>query len=101
MKILISGAAGFICGYLIQDLLEHGYEIVGLDNFSKYGRVQKSYEAHPRYTFVEGDAKDVALIKELLADCDHFVAAAADNGRGVTSAGTVPRAHWIPSKIIF
>src|SRR6516162_7720662 len=77
MKVLISGAAGFICGYLIQDLLEHGYEIVGLDNFSKYGQVQKSFEAHPRYTFVEGDAKDVALIKELLADCDHFVAAAA------------------------
>jgi nucleoside-diphosphate-sugar epimerase len=77
MKILVSGAAGFICGYLIQELLEHGYEVVGLDNFSKYGRSQKSYDRHPRYRLVEGDAKDARLLQELLEGCDHFVAAAA------------------------
>jgi UDP-glucose 4-epimerase len=77
MKILITGASGFICGYLIDELLQNGYEVVGLDNFSKYGRVSKSYDTHPRYTFVEADAKDADLLKELLNDCDHFVAAAA------------------------
>lgn len=77
MKILVTGSAGFICGYLIQELLDAGYEIVGLDNFSKYGRAEKSYDSHPRYRFVEGDAKDVALLKDLIADCDHFVASAA------------------------
>jgi UDP-glucose 4-epimerase len=77
MKILVSGAAGFICGYLIQELLENGHDVVGLDNFSKYGRSKKSYDAHPCYQFAEGDAKDSGLMKELLADCDHFVAAAA------------------------
>ncbi len=77
MKVLISGAAGFICGYLLQELLEQGYEVVGLDNFSKYGRSEKSYDRHPCYRFVEGDAKDAGLLRELLADCDHFVAAAA------------------------
>jgi len=77
MKILVTGAAGFICGYLIQDLLDAGYEVVGLDNFSKYGRAEKSYDNHPKYKFVEGDAKNVGLMKELVADCDHFVAAAA------------------------
>ncbi len=77
MKVLVTGAAGFICGYLIQELLDHGFEVVGLDNFSKYGRSQKSYDNHPRYRFVEGDAKDVELLKDLLSDCDHFVAAAA------------------------
>jgi UDP-glucose 4-epimerase len=77
MKILVTGASGFICGYLIQELLQNGYIVVGLDNFSKYGRVSKSYDTHPRYTFVEADAKDADLLKELLSDCDHFVAAAA------------------------
>lgn len=77
MKILVTGAAGFICGYLIEELLQAGHEVVGLDNFSKYGQVAKSYDRHQRYTFVRGDAKDVTLLKELLADCDHFVAAAA------------------------
>jgi nucleoside-diphosphate-sugar epimerase len=77
MKVLITGAAGFICGYLIQELLEAGHEVIGLDNFSKYGRTDKSYSANSRYKFVEGDAKNTDLLKELMADCDHFVAAAA------------------------
>jgi nucleoside-diphosphate-sugar epimerase len=77
MKILVTGASGFICGYLIEELLEAGYEVLGLDNLTKYGRVHKSYDNHPRYSFLKGDAKDVSLLKELLSDCDHFVAAAA------------------------
>ena len=28
----------------------------GIDNFSKYGQVAKSYDDHPDYQFVEGDA---------------------------------------------
>jgi UDP-glucose 4-epimerase len=77
MKILVTGAAGFIAGYLISELLDSGYEVTGLDNFSKYGRVEKSYDSHPRYQLAEGDAKDTELLKVLLNDCDHFVAAAA------------------------
>ncbi len=49
MKILVTGAAGFISGYLVEELLDHGHEVVGIDNFSKYGRVAKSYDDHPRY----------------------------------------------------
>ncbi|MGH2428177.1 MAG: NAD-dependent epimerase/dehydratase family protein [Candidatus Limnocylindria bacterium] len=77
MRVLVTGAAGFICGYLIEELLQAGHEVTGLDNFSKYGRVVKSYDEHPRYRFVEGDAKDVALMTELAADCDQVMAAAA------------------------
>jgi nucleoside-diphosphate-sugar epimerase len=77
LKILVTGSAGFICGYLIQELLDNGHQVVGLDNFSKYGHSEKSYDQHPGYRFVEGDAKDVSLLMDLLADCDHFVAAAA------------------------
>jgi UDP-glucose 4-epimerase len=77
MKILVTGAAGFINGYLVPELLEAGHEVVGLDDFSKYGRLTKSYDDHSRYRFVEGDAKDVELMRELAADCDQIVAAAA------------------------
>jgi nucleoside-diphosphate-sugar epimerase len=77
MKALVTGASGFIAGYLIADLIEHGYEVIGLDNHSKYGAVEKSYSKHSRYRLVEGDAKNVGLLKDLLAECDHFVAGAA------------------------
>ena len=77
MKVLVTGAAGFINGYLVPELLEAGHEVLGLDDFSKYGRLAKSYDDHPRYRFVEGDAKDSALMRELASDVDQIVAAAA------------------------
>src|SRR3954464_9383879 len=75
MRILVTGAAGFINGYLVPELLDAGHEVIGLDDFSKYGRLTKSYDTHPGYRFVEGDAKDKALMCELAADCDQVVAA--------------------------
>lgn len=77
MKVLITGAAGFIGGYLVEELLAHGYEVVGVDNFSKYGELRQSSERHPRYRLIRADAKDSALLRELLLDCDHFIAGAA------------------------
>jgi UDP-glucose 4-epimerase len=83
MNILVTGSAGFIGGYLVQELLDNGHTIVGLDNYSKYGRVEKSYDSHPRYRFVEGDVKNVDLLKELVSDCDQVVSMAAIIG-GIT-----------------
>src|SRR6188768_1656503 len=77
MRILVTGAAGFINGYLVPELLEAGHDVIGLDDFSKYGRLAKSYDEHPCYRFVEGDAKDTALLRELSADVDQIVASAA------------------------
>jgi UDP-glucose 4-epimerase len=76
-KVLVTGSAGFIGGYVVEELLARGNQVVGLDNYSKYGPVTRSYDSHPDYTFVEGDARDVDLVAELLSDCDHFIAGAA------------------------
>jgi len=76
-QVLVSGSAGFIGGYVVEELLKRGYSVIGVDNFSKYGKVRKSYDDHPHYQLVEGDARDVALMTELLTDCDHFIAGAA------------------------
>src|ERR1700728_3602835 len=76
-QVLVSGSAGFIGGYLVEELLARGYAVVGIDNFSKYGKVTKSYDDNPNYELVEGDARDIDLMTRLLADCDHFIAGAA------------------------
>lgn len=76
-KVLITGSQGFIGGYVVEELLARGYKVVGLDNFSKYGRVAKSYDSNPNYQLVEGDARDEKLLTDLLLDCDHLIAGAA------------------------
>src|SRR3954447_1515182 len=76
-KVLVSGSAGFIGGYVVEELLRRGYKVVGIDNYSKYGKVEKSYDNDPNYEFHEDDARNVDLMTKLLMDCDHFVAGAA------------------------
>jgi UDP-glucose 4-epimerase len=75
--VLVSGSAGFIGGYLVEELLSRGHTVVGIDNYSKYGQVTKSYDDHPNYRFVKGDCTDVSLMTELASECDHFIAGAA------------------------
>jgi UDP-glucose 4-epimerase len=78
--VLVTGAAGFIAGYLVQELLDQGHDVIGVDNYSKYGPIEKSYSAHPRYRLIVGDAKDAGLLGELAAGADHLVAGAARIG---------------------
>jgi nucleoside-diphosphate-sugar epimerase len=77
MKIVVTGSAGFIGGYLVEELLQAGHEVVGVDNFSKYGPLKQASEKSGAYRLVQGDAKNVDLLKELLREADQFVAGAA------------------------
>ena len=76
-KVLVTGSQGFIGGYVVEELLSRGHQVVGVDNFSKYGKISKSYDSNPNYRLVEGDARDVDLLTGLLMDCDHLIAGAA------------------------
>lgn len=77
MRVMVTGSAGFIGGYVVERLLAEGHEVVGLDDYSKYGPVRRAYDDHPAYEFTEGDARDAALVEKLLQGCDHLIAGAA------------------------
>jgi nucleoside-diphosphate-sugar epimerase len=68
---------------LVEELLGKGYEVVGVDNHSKYGPITKSYDSHPNYKLIVGDARDVDLMTSAMMDCEHVIAGAALIG-GIT-----------------
>ncbi len=76
-RVLVTGSAGFIGGYVVEELLTRGYEVVGVDNESKYGHVARSFDSNPAYRLMLGDARDPDLMREALAGCEHMVAGAA------------------------
>ena len=73
MKVLVTGAAGFIGSQLSQRLLERGDEIVGLDNLNEYydinikkARLTKLQEL-PNFRFIKLELADRSAIAELFA----------------------------------
>ena len=76
-RVLVTGSAGFIGGYIVEELLRQGHEVVGIDNFSKYGPTSKSYDTNINFSFVDGDVRDVELMSRLTENCDQLIAGAA------------------------
>ena len=64
MKILVTGAAGFIGSHTTRKLIERGHEVVGLDNLNDYYEVQLKrdrlarLQAHAKFRFVKLDVAD-------------------------------------------
>jgi UDP-glucuronate 4-epimerase len=73
MRILLTGAAGFIGSHLAERLRGRGDEVTGLDNFdASYPRAAKeanlaALRAGPRFALVEGDLRSGADIERALA----------------------------------
>ena len=71
MKILITGAAGFIGSALSLRLLDRGNQVIGIDNHNDYYDPQLKEDRlarhvdHPNYTHIRGDLADRVLIEEL------------------------------------
>ena len=69
MKIIITGAAGFIGSNLTKKLLNDGHNVVGIDNLS-YGEERNitDFKNHSKFSFQNGDICNPLFLKDTKAD---------------------------------
>ena len=64
MSVLVTGGAGYIGSHMVWELLDHGEEVVVLDNLSTGFR----WAVAERAKFIEGDIADQQLVENLILD---------------------------------
>ncbi|TAL39104.1 MAG: NAD-dependent epimerase [Spirochaetes bacterium] len=88
MKILVTGAAGFIGYFTAKRLLDEGHEVVGLDNFNSYYDVSLKesraflLDAYANFEMKRVDLADAAAVEGVFKDASfsHVVHLAAQAG---------------------
>src|ERR671924_1849729 len=81
-RVLVTGGAGFIPSNFIHHLLaKTPYEVVSLDALTYAGNLGNLSGAmsHERLSFVHGDIRDAELVREVVAEVDVIVNAAAES----------------------
>ena len=96
MKILVTGAAGFIGGHLVDRFLEAGHKVTGIDNLS-LGTLRHLENAHknPGFRFIRADLNAIETYRPLLVenaakgpfDALWHLAANSDISAGVNDPG--------------
>jgi len=81
-RVLVTGGAGFISSNLIRHLLANtAYEVVSLDALTYAGNLENLADVmgHERLTLIHGDIRDASLVREVVAEVDVIVNAAAES----------------------
>ena len=81
-RVLVTGGAGFIPSNFVRHILETTpYEVVTLDALTYAGSMDNlaSVSGHERHSFVHGDIRDPELVREVVAEVDVIVNAAAES----------------------
>jgi nucleoside-diphosphate-sugar epimerase len=77
VRVLVTGAAGYIGSILVPALLANGNEVIALDTYSRNDTALAYLCADPRFEPARGDARDPDLIKRLIAKADVVIPLAA------------------------
>lgn len=77
MKVLVTGAAGYIGSTLVPMLLEAGYAVTAVDNFLYRQDSLAAVCYHPQFLLVRGDVRDARMMRPLVEDADVIIPLAA------------------------
>jgi dTDP-glucose 4,6-dehydratase len=81
-RVLVTGGAGFISSNFIRHLLANTpYHVVSIDALTYAGNLENLADviSHERLSFVHGDIRDAALVRDVVANVDVIVNAAAES----------------------
>ena len=70
MKVLVTGAAGYIGSVLVPRLLQEGHEVIALDNFMYNQSSLLDVCYHDQLTIIRGDTRDKPLMTRLMKTAD-------------------------------
>lgn len=76
-RVLVTGSQGFIGSYICQELLNSGYHVLGVDNFSKYGLVSRPHDTHPNFDLIKHDLRYSFPRNVGVMSCPYIIAGAA------------------------
>jgi dTDP-glucose 4,6-dehydratase len=80
MRILITGAAGFLGSYLCDFLLEKGHEVVGMDNFVTGSPDNLTHLAgNTKFQFIKHDISEYIFVSGKMDFVLHFASPASPN----------------------
>ena len=78
MRVLISGAAGFLGSHLSDRFLSDGHEVIGVDNLITGSRDNLALlEREPRFTFIEANVSDGVRVSGAVQGVLHFASPAS------------------------